>query len=245
LLEAGKLDLALVEGSAAHEAHSGIKGRAALARLVWALYPNPGMFVVLAGSPYRTIEDLQGKRVAFGARASGLVVLARHVLDGIGLDLERDFVAVYLDKAADGAKLVLAGEVAALWGGGLAWPGFKQVADAPAGARFIVPSAAQIARIQARHAFLKASTVPAGSYRGQAAELASVGSWAWLLARPTLPEPTAYRVSRALHTNVKALGERLPQARYSTAANTAAAAPRAELLHPGTRKLLGELGLLR
>lgn len=245
LLEAGKLDLGLVEGTAAHEAHAGMDGPAAKSRIVWAMYPNPGMFVVRADSPYRTIEDLKGKRVAFGARASGLVVLARYVLDGIGLDPQRDFEAVYLDKAAEGAKLVLAGEVAALWGGGMAWPGFRQVADAPAGARFIVPNAEQLARIQSRHAFLKESTVPAGSYRGQDSDLQSVGSWALVLARPTLSEQTAYQLSKALHANEQAFAARLAQARYSTAANTIAAAPRADLIHPGTQRLLRELGLQR
>ena len=41
------------------------------------------------------------------------------------------------------------------------------------------------------------------------------------------------------------IAARLPQARETTAANTATAAPRRELLHPGVRKYLGEIGLLR
>ena len=40
------------------------------------------------------------------------------------------------------------------------------------------------------------------------------------------------------------LGEALPQARETTAANTAAAA-RTEQLHPGVARYLGEIGALR
>src|SRR2546428_12581903 len=96
------------------------------------MYSTPGMFVVRADSPYRATADLRGKPVAFGARGSGLVILARYVLDGLGLDQERDFQAVYLDRAGDGPAMVLDGRVAALWGGGRGWPGFVAVAQGPA-----------------------------------------------------------------------------------------------------------------
>lgn len=42
-----------------------------------------------------------------------------------------------------------------------------------------------------------------------------------------------------------ALATRLEQARESTAANTVAAAPRADLIHPGAQKYFREIGLLR
>jgi TRAP-type uncharacterized transport system substrate-binding protein len=87
--------------------------------------------------------------------------------------------------------------------------------------------------------------VPANSFPGQTADLVSVGSWSFILARPTLPDEVAYRVSRALHRGESALGARLPQARETTAANTVLAAPSPDRLHPGTRRYLAELGLLR
>src|SRR5207302_6112010 len=93
-------------------------------RIVAAMYSTPGMFVVRADSPARTIEDLKGRPVAFGARGSGLVLLARYVLDGLGLDQERDFQAVYLDRAGDGPAIVHDGRVAPPRGGGGRWPAF-------------------------------------------------------------------------------------------------------------------------
>ncbi len=245
LLEAGSIDIGLVQGEAAYEAFAGI-GRAPInLKIVSAMYSSPGMFVVRADSPYRSIKDLAGKPVAFGARGSGLVILARYVLDGLGLDQDKDFQAIYLDRAGDGPAMVLDGRAAALWGGGTGWPGFTTMAQAPGGARFIAPSADEIAQIRAKHSFLKALTIPAGSYPTQDQPIASVGSWSFVLARPTLDDDVAYRLARALHKAESDLGKKLPQARETTAANTAAAAPRPELIHPGVLKYLREIGAAR
>src|SRR3569832_31144 len=155
LLEKGELDLALVAGEPAYEAFAGI-GRARVSlKILTAIYSNPGMFVVRADSPYKTIRDLVGQPVAFGAKGAGLPILSRSVLDGLGLKQDEDFKAVYLDRAGDGPAMVEDGRVAALWGAGIGWPGFKAVASSASGARFIAPSAEEVTGIRAKHAFLK------------------------------------------------------------------------------------------
>ncbi|HEY7039282.1 MAG TPA: TAXI family TRAP transporter solute-binding subunit [Methylomirabilota bacterium] len=244
LLEAGAVDLALVQGEVAHEALAGVGRAPADLRILAAMYSTPGMFVVRADSPYRAIGDLRGKPVAFGARGSGLIILARYVLDGLGLDRDRDFQPLFLDAAGDGPAMVMDGRVAALWGGGLGWPGFTAVAKGPMGGRFLVPDLEGIHRIQRRHPFLKLMMVPANSYPGQTAELVSVGSWSFIMTRPTLADDVAYRLARALHRGEAALGGRLAQARETTAANTVAVVARPELLHPGVRRYLTEVGLI-
>jgi len=244
LLESGSLDLALVQGEVAHEALAGIGRAPADLRVLAAMYSTPGMFVVRADSPYRSIEDLKGRPVAFGARGSGLIILARYVLDGLGLDRDRDFQAVLLDAAGDGPAMVMDGRAAALWGGGIGWPGFTAVARGSAGARFLVPDLDGIQRIQRKHPFLKLMLVPAGSYPGQTAELHSVGSWSFIMTRPALADDVAYRLARALHRGEAALGARLAQTRETTAANTVAAVTRPELLHPGVRRYLADAGLV-
>src|SRR5688572_33057481 len=142
MLERGELALGLVQGEAAYEALTGVGRPPADLRLLTAMYSSPGMFVVRGDAPYRAIADLRGQPVAFGARGSGLVILARYVLDGVGLDQQKDFQAIFLDAAGDGPKMVLDGRAAALWGGGIGWPGFTTVAQA--GGRFIAPTAAEI-----------------------------------------------------------------------------------------------------
>src|SRR5215469_3932895 len=196
LLETGEVDLGLVTGEVAFvDAARSATGP----RILAAMYATAGMFVVPGDSPARSIADLRGKPVAFGASGSGLVILARFVLDGLGLDMERDFTAIYLDRAGDGPAMVLDGRTAALWGGGIGWPGFSSVAAQ--GGRFIAPSAAEASQILAKHAFLKPLTIPAGAYPGQETAIASVGSWSFILARPDLPDEIGYRLRSEEHTS--------------------------------------------
>jgi TRAP transporter TAXI family solute receptor len=244
LLEQGKLDIALVQGEVAMEALGGIGRAPADLRVITAMYATPGMFVVRADSPYRSIGDLKGKRVVFGARGSGLGILARYALDGIGIDRDKDFDAVFLDKAGDGPPMVISGEAAALWGGGSGWPGFVAMSKAPGGARFIVPDAGEITRILTKHPFLKRLVVPKGSFPGQDEAITSVGSWSLVLSRASLPDDVAYALAKALRAGEAEIGRRLPQAAETTAANTiAAVAP--ERLHPGVVRYYREVGLLR
>ena len=63
---------------------------------------NPRIAVTFQARMSSNVRDLVGKPVAFGAKGSGLVFLSRYVLDGIGLDHDKDFQAIYLDRAGDG-----------------------------------------------------------------------------------------------------------------------------------------------
>lgn len=244
LLETGEIDIGQVEGNAARQALEGI-GRAKVELKVLAvMYPNPGMFVVRADSPYRSIDDLKGQPIAFGTHASGLRILAGDVLDSLGLKPGRDFEQIILDKAADGPRLVLEKKAEALWGAGIGWPGFVKVANAPTGGRFIAPSVEQLKIILEKQPHLKPMTVPAGTYRGQTQAIESVGLWSLILIRPDIPDETAYQLVRAMHRGEAALAERLDQGAYTTAANTVAQVPVAQL-HPGAVRYYRELGLLR
>ena len=245
LLEAGQLDLALVAGEPSYEAFMGIGRPRTRLKILTAMYSSPGMFVVRADSPYKTIRDLVDKPVAFGAKGSGLPILSRYVLDGLGLKQDDDFQSIYLDRAADGPTMVLDGRVAALWGAGIGWPGFAAMAASPGGARFIAPDAGEIARIRAKHTFLKPLTVPAGSYPNQNAPIDALGSWSFVLAREDLSDDVAYRLARSLHGAESTLCKKLPQACETTAANTIAAAPSPELIHPGVLRYFREIGVAK
>jgi hypothetical protein len=241
LLEQGAADIALVAGEPAYEAFAGIGRKPTTNKIVTAIYSNPGMFAVKRDSPAHALRDLIGKPIAWGTHASGLTLLGRYVTDGLGLDREKDFVAHYLDKAGDGPVMVADGRVAALWGGGIGWPGFTAVMKA--GGRFIGLTPEEIARVTAKHNFLKPISVPAGAYEGQTEPVNSVGSWCYILARQDLPDDVAYRLARALHQGHAALVKRLDQGRETTPQNTRMAAPSAELIHPGVMRYLNEIGL--
>ena len=234
LLEAGKLDIALVAGEVANAALAKPDTRL---RIVTAIYASPGMFIVPAGSPIRTIADLKGRPVVLGAQASGITLLGRNVLNSLGIEVQ----PVYLEKVADGPPMLADGRAAAIWGAGVGWPAFAAIARA--GGRFVVPDANEIRAILAKNPALQAVTLPAESYPGQSAAIASVGAWSYVLANEALPEETAYRLARAVHKGERAFAARLEQARETTMANTLSAAKRRELIHPGVLKYLSEAGI--
>ena len=141
------------------------------------------------------------------------------MLDGIGLDPDKDFQPITLDKPGDGPAMVLDGRAAALWGGGIGWPGFTAMASARRRALHRA-DAGEIARILARHEFLKRDVVPGRRLQAIPRHIPSVGSWSFVFARTGLPRETAYRLARALH---KAEAAKSPQPADTTAANTLAA----------------------
>ena len=245
-LEQDKLDLGLVTGEVTYEAIKGISGPPAKnIRIINVIYSQVGMFIVRADSPSKTIADLKGKPIVWGAGTSGFIVLARYVMDGIGLDMNKDFDPILLKSAGEGPPMVLDGRAAAMWGGGLGWPPFAEIAKGAAGARFIGPSDEENKRIMAKHSFLKVASMAANSYPGQTAPVNSVGSWPFVLARASLPDEVAYKLARALHQSEGAFAQKLAQAAESTLANTLTAAPSRELIHPGVLKYMREAGLLK
>jgi hypothetical protein len=233
LLEEGKLQLALVAGEIASATLA--KPDTPL-RIIAAMYSSPGMFIVRADSPLRTISDLRGKPVVLGAQASGVTALGRMVLESLQIQV----TPIYLEKAADGPAMLMDGRASALWGAGVGWPAFTALAKQ--GGRFIGPDENEIRTILMKNPALQPVTLPAKSYPGQDAPLASVGSWSYVLSNKGLSEEAAYLLARAIHRAEAPFAARLEQARETTMANTVAAAPRRELIHPGVLKYLAEAG---
>ena len=80
---------------------------------------------------------------------------------------------------------------------------------------------------------------------GHAAAIDSVGSWSFVLTRADLPDEVAYRLARTLHGVELTFCKKLAQACETKAANTVAAAPKPELIHPGVMKFLKEIGVAK
>ena len=236
LLRAGRVDLALVQGEYAYPALAESGGLTVLA----PMYPTPGLFVVPTASPIRTVEDLRGRPVVLGTHDSGLTVMGRSVLAASGIDPERDIRPILLDRAGAGPPMVHDGRADALWGGGLGWPGFLAMAQAPGGARFFGPSEAGIGRLAQPDAALQRLTVPAGSFPGQSAAIETVGSWSLVLARPGFDAGTAHRIVRALAQ--ADMDARHPQGAASQPRNLAGLVPAAQI-NAGTLRYLGESGV--
>lgn len=242
LLEKGEIDIGFVLGEVTHELLAGIGRPRTAMKVISVMYPTAGMFAVRADSRYRSIDDLRGRPVVWNSRGSGLAVQGRYVMDGLGLDAEKDFEPIYTERLSEGPQLVLDGHASALWGGGLRWPGFVTIAGSTRGARFVVPDAEERARIIAKHGFLRSFTVPAGTYPGQYDPIESVGSWSFILARADLDEAVGHRLAASLHRIERAsISPR--QLGASTVKNTLAAVPDPGMIQPGVLRYWREQGL--
>ena len=242
-LEAGEIDIGMVSGEVAHELFDGVGRPPTKLKVVVAMYAAPGMFAVRSDSRFRSIGDLKGARVVWNDRGSGIAIQAGYMMSGLGLDMDKDFEALYPESRMEGAEMVVDGRAAALWGAGLRWPGFVEMANGFNGARFIVPSAAEIRTILARHPFLREMSVPAGLYRGQDQALDTVGTWSYLLARDGLDDELGYRLATDLYRIEKAgtLSRLLVE---STVKNTLASLPNADMLQPGVLRFYKEKAFL-
>ena len=245
LLEAGAVDIGLVFGEMVEELFNPKDGSPTKLKVISTVYSSAGMFVVRADSRYRTINDLKGRPVIWNSRGSGLALQGRYVMQGLGLDPEKDFEAIYTDRLIDGPELILDGRASALWGAGNRWPGFVKVAGDARGGRFITPDDEEITRIVGKYPFMRRLTIPAGRYPGQSDALSTVGSWSYVLARADLEEVIGYDLAAALH-KAERMGNMFGgQLAESTAQNTLKALPRQGALHPGVERYFREAGLLK
>jgi TRAP-type uncharacterized transport system substrate-binding protein len=165
-------------------------------------------------------------------------------MGGLGLDIDRDFEAIYADNPAEGAALVIDGRASALWGAGLRWLGFVKVALSVRGARFIAPDADEIAEIRKKHSFLVPLTVPAGLYRGQYQEIETIGTWSMMLARADLQDAIGRRLAASLQ-KAERTGQLTKHLLQTTARNTLAVVPARDTLQPGVMSYYRSAGLIK
>ena len=245
LLEAGTIDIGLVFGEMAQELFNPKDGPPTKLKVITTAYLSPGMFVVRADSRYRLIKDLIGRPVIWNGRGSGLALQGRFVMEGLGLDPEKDFEAIYTETLVEGPALILEGRASALWGAGNRWPGFVKIASDARGARFITPDDEQATRIVDKYPFMRRISIPPARYPGQSDSLLTVGSWSYVLARPNLDEAVGYDLAAALHKAERVGNMFGGQLGESTAQNTLKALPRRDALHPGVERYFREIGLIK
>lgn len=238
-LKAGSIDLGLMSGEVFDESESRDPGRL---KVVSVMYYTPGMFAVLNNSPHHSIMDLRGAPIVWGPRGTGSAVQARYVMGGLGLDIDRDFQAIYPPEFTDGPPMVFSGKAAAMWGSGLRQPAFVTIGNHPLGVRFIVPTPEETARIRAKVPFLVPLTVRAHTYPGQTKPVNTVGSWSFIAARPDLDPAIARRLAADLY-KAEQQSPKSPYLVQTTAANTLAGVKSFDELHPGVLGYYKDAGL--
>jgi hypothetical protein len=192
LLASGRADV-IFSAADVVEGAGGPPDRApqALARV----YDDALQMVVPSGSPITDVAGLRGRRVSLGATDSGVLVMARRVLDAAGLAPDRDLQAVQLGIDASVAALRGGRIDAFFWSGGLPTGAVAALATTqPIRLLDLLP---QVAALRRRYPVYDVGTVATGTY-GITAPVTTVLVRNFLLVAASMPDELAGALVAAL-----------------------------------------------
>ncbi len=205
-------------------------------RALFPMYETSFQVAALRNSGLRSLADLDGKKVGVGPARGPAEGFFRAAAEVAGIRP----VIVNGDPAAL-SKLVLIGEIDALWQGAVVpIPSLTAVAD-QADAIVFGLSDTEVAAVLGRLPALSPTTIQPGTYKGQTTEIKSFSAWNFVVANKDLPEETAYAITKAVLSAADPKSEIYPTATGTRAAN--AANNRILPFHPGALQFYREAGI--
>lgn len=160
------------------------------------LYPEIIQVVVRADSPVKSIADLKGKKVGVGAPGSGTEANFRQLMDIYGLAKE-DVNSQYL-SFSESAEAFKDRHIDAF----IVTAGIPNAAIMDIGTqheiRIINIPADMAAKLTGKYPFLATAKVPAGTYKNQAQDVATVAVNAVLIVGNQLSVDVVYSITKAL-----------------------------------------------
>lgn len=203
--------------------------------------PNSTLSVIVpAGSPYKTIEDLKGKKVSICNKGNSGQLLIADLLKAMGRE---DYYNLQYLTPAESMEALKTGHIDSLWI--CACDPHASVTEIFAmrgGARFIEFSDEQKKLFLETQSYLSPAVRPAGTYIGQTEDYHSVGSPYALIVTEDFPEELAYQIAKTLDEGYDEWVSIFAGVKGATAQNTidTQIAP----LHPGTERYFREKGLI-
>lgn len=245
LLQAGKGEVGFTLGDAFSDAwkgdaEAGFKAPLAKLRTLAAIYPNYIQIVANADSGINSLADLKGKKVAVGAPKSGTELNARAIFKAAGLSYQ-DFAKVEYLPFGESVELLKNRQLdATLISAGLGVAAIRDLATAVK--IVIVPVPTDVVAKIGDPAY-QAGAIPANTYNGQGADVATVAIQNFLVTHEGVPAESVYKMTKAMFESLDQM----------VAAHAAAKAIRKEgaalnppaPLHPGAEKYYREAGLLK
>ena len=240
-IDAGDYQLATVQSDVMAYAWAGTRsfedGKVDSFRVVGGLYAEAVQLVTMDPS-IQSVADLKGKAVSIGAPGSGVYFNAIDVLAAAGLT-ENDIKAQY-QSFADSTDALKDGKIDAAF----------IVAGAPTAAitelcttndAFLVPIDGEIAdKLMVDSPYYTSYTVPAGTYAGQDADVATVTVKATMIVSASADEEQVYNLTKAIFDNADAIAAENGKGAELSVENATSgmAAP----FHPGAAKYFAEKG---
>ncbi|QEL66152.1 hypothetical protein OTERR_26760 [Oryzomicrobium terrae] len=245
LLQAGRGEIGFTLGDALSDAwkgdeEAGFKTALKKLRTVAGIYPNYIQIVASADSGIRTLADLKGKRISVGAPKSGTELNARAVLKAAGLTY-KDFAKVEYLPFGESVELMKNRQLdVTLQSAGLGVSALRDLATAQK--IVVVPVPAEVVA-KIGDAAYQPGVVPAKTYEGQNADVATVKIQNFLVTHEGVPADTVYAMTKSMFDNLDQLTAAHAAAKAISKTDAAKNPP--VPLHPGAERYYREAGLLK
>jgi len=243
LVGIGDTDMGMVMGSVAYKATMGLKPFNKKYPLValFQMYPAPEHILTTKQSGIKTIADLKGKKVSIDVPGSGCSTMAKAILEAAGFDLEKDLKLANLSQS-ESVQALKDGIVDACFFN-FAYPGSAVMDIAATRDLVLVPVDKMFAdKVVEKYPYYLQVTIPKGAYDDVDYDVLCMGDSNVMVANKDMPDDIAYKVVKAIYSNVNegkyALINIHPIAAQLTPAN-AVNSPIA--LHPGAAKYFKEV----
>ncbi len=239
LIQGGKGEIGFTLGDSlaaavAGDTEAGFKGPLDNVRTLGAIYPNYVQIVGSEESGIKTLADLKGKRVSVGAPKSGTELNARAILAAAGMSYEELGKVEYLDFAQSVELMKNRQLDATLQSAGL---GVASIRDLAVSVPITVVAVPADVVEKLGQPFFSAN-IPAGTYEGQSADVATVAVPNFLVTRADLPDDLVYKLTAAIYDNLDALVAAHAAAKGISLDKAAKGSPAP--LHPGAAKYFTE-----
>lgn len=240
-------DMGMVMGSVAFKALNGLDPFEEKYNLValFQMYPAPEHIITTAQSGIKTIADLKGKKISIDVPGSGCSTMARVILEEAGFNLEKDVTIANLSQT-ESVQALKDGIVDAVFFN-FAYPGAAVMDLAATRDIVLVPIEAALAdRIIQKYPYYLKITIPGNTYSDVDYDVLCLGDSNVLIANKRMLQGVAYKIVKAIFSNVDqgkyALTYIHPIAAQLTPAN---AVNSPITLHPGALQYFKEVGAVK
>ena len=245
LLQNGRGEIAFTLGDSLSDAwkgneEAGFKGPLNKLRGIAAIYPNYIQIVARADSGIKTLADLKGKRISVGAPRSGTELNARTIFQAAGITY-KDFAKVEYLPFGESVELMKNRQLdVTLQSAGLGVASLRDLATSVD--IVVVPIPADVVRKTNDAAYIP-SVIPANTYKGQTADVASAAVQNYLVTHEGVSNDTVYAMTKALWTGLDNLVAAHSAAKSIDQKRALEGMPLP--LHPGAEKYYKEVGILK
>ncbi len=253
LLTAGKVGLAFVDDYQVGWVNEGkltaVSDKKLPVKLIMPFYEQPLHIVTKEGTGIKALADLKGKRVSTGAPNSGTEVLAGYVINGIGLNWDKDVTREKLGATESVAGLKDGKLDAFVWSGAAPTSSLIDLAATPGLKMVLLPiSGDNAAKITgANPGVFHKVTIKKGSYSGVDTDIETLSTATVLATMDTFPADRLTQIVGAIFdhkTEMAAVWK--PASDFTPQSSMAALSPDlVKYLHSGAQKYFKDKGALK